>query len=100
MGETDEYEIDLSSVSLIALDSRTKVIRIKIKSDQITSKQEQSTISIVSNECGDNKIDECESNKEDNKLRNENIDDNIEETKEKEASDNEEKPNESHEEII
>merc|ERR1712032_72654 len=30
-----EYEINLSNVCLIAMDSRTKVIRIKIKSDQI-----------------------------------------------------------------
>lgn len=98
--ETDEYEIDLSCVSLIALDSRTKVIRIKIKSDQITSKQEQSAISIVCNECGDNKIDECESNKEDNKLQNEDIDDNIEETKEKETSENEEEAKEFCTEIV
>merc|ERR1712113_1164780 len=33
--ETDEYEIDLANVYIIALDVRTKVIRIKIKSDQI-----------------------------------------------------------------
>ena len=33
--ENDEYEIDLSNVCLVTLDARTRVIRIKIKSDQI-----------------------------------------------------------------
>eukprot|EP01084_Bolivina_argentea_P122908 217820_1 len=33
--ETDEYEIDLQNASIISMDSRKKVIRIKIKSNQI-----------------------------------------------------------------
>eukprot|EP01084_Bolivina_argentea_P299090 515530_1 len=42
--ESDQYEIDLQNVSLIALDARTKVIRIKIKSDQIKLHSSQSPI--------------------------------------------------------
>eukprot|EP01084_Bolivina_argentea_P275794 470439_1 len=75
--ETDEYEVDLQNVYLISTDSRTKVIRIKIKSDEI-NKRILENISINPNTNGeiihttDNKeIDEIDTINEQNMNTNE-----------------------------